>query len=211
MSNVIFNEMGEFALVGGTDDDYDNPVTFDQAWNHPDPIDREKWREAIRKEFRDMLNKGVWRYRKTKDVPKDRRLIGSKWVFKVKKNGVFRARLVALGYSQIAGIDHQDNYAPVIVDVTFKIIMVLALLNKWVCEIVDVETAFLYGDLEEEIFMKIPEGLNIYEEESKYGEDDCVVLIKTIYGLVQAARQFYKKLIDILTTEEMGFEKCFGD
>jgi hypothetical protein len=70
----------------------DEPRFFQEAWHHPDPIKREKWREAIRKEFRDMISRGVWRVRKRRDVPNTRKLIGSKWVFKVKKNGVYRAR-----------------------------------------------------------------------------------------------------------------------
>ena len=81
------------------------PQTFVQAWQHTDPIKQEKYREAVRKEFRDMLNKGVWRVQSRSTMPKDRKAIGTKWVFKEKKNGVFRARLVGLGYSQIPGVD----------------------------------------------------------------------------------------------------------
>ena len=55
---------------------------------------------------------------KKKDVPSNRRLIGNKWVFKRKKDGRFRARLVALGYSQIAGLDYDECHAPVVQDVT---------------------------------------------------------------------------------------------
>ena len=215
----MMEPMEDFAFVGGTDDDYRNPSTFQEAWHHPNEEDRRKWREAIRKEFRDMIAKRVWRNMKRRDVPSDRRLIGSKWVFKRKRNGVFRARLCALGYSQIPGIDHQDNFAPVITDVTFRVLMVMALVYSWHCEIVDVETAFLYGDLDEEIFMKIPEGLNEYLSETgddkvmsddTYGDDDCFILDKSMYGLVQAARQFYKKMIDVMT-KEMGFKKCLSD
>ena len=76
-----------------------------------------------------MIAKGVWRNMKRVDIPSDRRLIGFKWVFKVKENGVYRVRLVALEYSQIHGIDHQDNFAPVITDVTFRIVVLLMLFN----------------------------------------------------------------------------------
>ena len=119
--------MEDYAFVGRTDDDYVMPITFQDAWYHEDPEERKKWREAIRKEFRDMISKGVWRRIRTKSVPHDRRLIGSKWVFKRKRNGVNCARLCALGYSQIPGIDHQDNYALVIMNVIFRVIMALAL------------------------------------------------------------------------------------
>ena len=58
-----------------------------------------------------------------KDIPTGRRLIGCKWVFKIKRNGIFRARLVALGYSQIPGVDFTDNFAPVINDVTYCVVL----------------------------------------------------------------------------------------
>ena len=77
-------------------------------------------------------------------------------------------------------------------------------------EIVDIETAFLYGNLEEEIFMKQPQGLKYMENESNINNEDVLVLKQSIYGLVQAARQFFKKLRDVLI-EKMGFEKCLID
>ena len=83
---------------------YIEPKTFKEAWNHPDPMQRVKWREAIRKEFRDMVKRKVWRRVKKSSIPSNRRCVKSKWVFKIKRNGVFRARLVACGYSQIPGV-----------------------------------------------------------------------------------------------------------
>ena len=74
-------------------------------------------------------------------------------------------------------------------------------------ELIDIETAFLYGDLEEEIYMTIPEGLEHFEDVS---EDMCAKLQATIYGLVQAARQFWKKLIRT-AVEKMGFIKSRAD
>ena len=137
-------------------------------------------------------------------------------MFKVKGNNVYRARLVALGYSQISGLDHGDNFSPVVTKVTFRVALVMMLMNDWSSEIVDVETAFLYGDLDEEIFMKIPEGMKEFFEEKSdqntlsYDENDCLVLKKSIYGLVQAARQFFKKVSRILS-EELGFKTCLAD
>ena len=81
--------------------------------------------------------------------------------------------------------------------------MTLALNFNWKMEIVDVVTAFLYGDPEETIFMKIPVGLSKYTGKT-YDENDCVVLDKSIYGLVQAARQFYKKTAGCYD-KEIGF------
>ena len=89
-----------------------------------------------------MISRKVWRNVKAGDVPKNRRLIGSKWVFKVKKDRTFRAQLCAIGYSQIAGIDYTDKFAPVVNDVTFRLIVVLMMMNEWVADAVDIVTAF---------------------------------------------------------------------
>ena len=70
------------------------PQTFQETWWHEDLKAREKWRNAIRKEFKAMIDLVVWRYRKIQNVPEGRRLIGTKWVFNIKRNGIFRARLV---------------------------------------------------------------------------------------------------------------------
>ena len=124
---------------------------------------------------------------------------------------VYRARLVALGYSQIPGVDYTDNFAPVIQDITFRIICVMMIMYGWNAEIVDVETAFLYGDLEETIFMKVPDGYEIVNKDKKIDSSkQCMRLIKTIYGLTQAARQFFKKISAVLT-EKLNMKKCLAD
>jgi len=96
--NPTLDDMVEFILVGGTDDTYENPRTFQEAWNHPDEYKRKMWREAIWKEFRDMINnRKVWRHVKKNEIPDNKRLFGCKWVFKKKNNGVYRALLCAIG------------------------------------------------------------------------------------------------------------------
>ena len=105
---------------------------------------------------------------------------------KKKRNGVYRARLVGLGYSQIPGVDYKDNFFPVVTDTTFRCVSVIALLNEWNMEVVDTKTAFLYGVLGEEIYMKMQEGLESYMDTS-FGGDECLILDKAIYGLVQTA------------------------
>ena len=88
------------------------PSSFQEAWNHPDPEQRKKWRGAIRKEFSDMIKYQVWRKIQRNRVPPERRTIGSKWVFKIKRDGRFRARLCGLGYTQIPDVDFTENHAP---------------------------------------------------------------------------------------------------
>jgi len=133
---------------------------FDAAWNHPDKEQREKWRAAIKKEFHSMIKRRVWRIVKRSDMPEGKRCVKHKWVFLIKRNGIFRARLVACGYSQVPGVDHDEIYAPVVHDVTYRIVILCMMLYGLSAKIVDLETAFPHGDLEGiEIYMDCPDGL----------------------------------------------------
>ena len=85
--------------------DSDEPQSFQDAWWDPDLVARANWQEAIYLEFKKMLDMGVWRHVKRKDCPNDHRLVGCRWVFKVERNGVYHARLVAKGFCQIPCID----------------------------------------------------------------------------------------------------------
>ena len=130
------------------------PKTFQEAWHSPVEEERKNWQMAIRKEIKSMIDRGVWRKVDRKNIPNNRRLLGNKWVFKIKRDGTYRARLVALGYSQIPGVDYTDNFAPVAHDVSFRIALARMMVEKLDSLVMDVETAFLYRDIEEEIFMK---------------------------------------------------------
>ena len=77
-----------------------------------------------------MLDMGVWRHVKRRDCPQDHRLVGCRWVFKVKRNGVYHARLVAKGFNQIPGMDFTDNYSPVVNDVTFRVVVARMLIEN---------------------------------------------------------------------------------
>ena len=120
-------------------------------------------------------------------MPNGRKCIKNRWVFDVKRNGIFRPRLVACGYSQVPGVDFTESYAPVINDVTWRILLVAKMVLGLNAKIIDVETAFLHGDLEEEIYMESPDGLGHNKGE------DCVKLERSMYGLVQGARQYFTK------------------
>ena len=90
-----------------------------------------------------MLNMGVWRHVKRNDCPNDHRLVGCRWIFKVNKNGVYHARLVAKGFSQISGVDFIDNYSPVVNDVTFRVVVVRMIIEKLEGKVVDIDNALL--------------------------------------------------------------------
>ena len=179
------------------------------TWHYPVESERNNWRAAIRKKIRGMINRGVWRKTDRAKIPKNRRLIGNKWVFKVKRDGTYRARLVALGYSQIPGVDYTDNFAPVAHDVSFRIVLARMMVEKLDSLVMDVETAFLYGEIDEEVFMKSPVGMEEIDPESS--SEDYYQLLKGIYGLCQAARQFWKKFVSTVKQEPFGFQVSPAD
>ena len=99
-------------------------------------------------------------------------------------------------------MDFVANYAPVVHDTSYRVMLIVKILLRLTGMIVDVETAFLHGELEEDIFMDCPDGLG-EATGTEVDDTDCVKLLKFIYGLVQAARQWWKKLTKIL--RDMGF------
>jgi hypothetical protein len=83
-----------FAMFTGGADDFEEPSHYDNAWNNPDPAQQTKWRQAISKEFRDMETRKVWKIIKRSKIPEGRRCMKNRWVWKIKRDGTFRARLV---------------------------------------------------------------------------------------------------------------------
>ena len=118
--------------------------------------------------------------------------------------------MCALGYIQVPGVDSNANYSPVINDITFCILLVLILINNWYAEVIDIQTAFLCGKLEEEIYMKIPEGFFTFLEEQDDDEHfsmEALLLIQGIYRLVQSTRIWFFKLVHDLIYK-LFFEQC---
>ena len=156
-----------------------------------------------------MEKNHVWRVIKKNNVPENRRLLGAKWVFKVKKNGIFIARLVAQAFSQIPGVDHQESFSPVIYNTTFRIILVMQINYKWEAQNIDIEKAFLFGNLEQEIYLKIPDGYQKYASK-KISKNTNLFLVQAIYRLVLDAWQLYQKIVEVLE-KKMNFVQSMND
>ena len=105
-------------------------------------------------------------------------------------------------------MDFTDNYSPVVKVVTFRVMVARMVIENLKGKVVDIDNAFLNGDLEHEIYMKLPEGYDevISEDVDK---EHCLILQKAIYGLVQAAKQFWKKIVDKM--QEGGFQLSKAD
>ena len=199
----------EICLISAVTSGPTEPKAFQEAWHYPTEKERDNWRTAIRKEIRTMIERGVWRKTDRKKIPRNRRLIGNKWVFKIKRDGNYRARLVALGYSQTPGVDYTDIFSPDAHDVSFRIALPRLMLEKLDSVVMDVETAFLYGEIDEEIFIKLSVGTEEIDPGSS--SEDCYQLVKGIYGFCQAARQFWKKFVDTAKKESFGFHVSNAD
>ena len=174
-------------------------MNYNQVKNNPN---RKEWWKAMCTEFENIEKKNVWQIVEKSKVPENRQIIGNRWVFVKKDDGRFRARTVAKGYNQIPGKDFQENHAPVVNDTTFHFVLAWKVMYGLTSGQFDIETAFLYGDLDEEIWMEFPEGYDDYLEETQRITKDpktyCVKLNKALYGLVQAARQWWKKFKEIM-------------
>src|SRR5436189_933923 len=161
------------------------PLSCKQALSLPTA---KLWEKAMQEEMESMWTNQVW---DLVDLPTGRKAIGNKWVLKIKRNSDgsierYKARLVVKGYTQREGIDYEETFSPVVRFASLRAI--LAIVAKLDLELVqmDVKTAFLHGELDEEIFMDQPEGFRSEGQESKVCR-----LKRSIYGLKQSSRQWY--------------------
>ena len=132
------------------------------------------------------------------DRPSNKPVVKSKWVFKIKRDAegnvaCHRARLVAKGCSQTEGIDYFETFAPVVKHSSMRLLYALAAKHDSNIDHLDVCTAFLNGDLEEIIFMELPEGYDVKGKSSKVCK-----LRKAVYGPKQATRSWNKKAAEVL-------------
>lgn len=155
-------------------------------------VDSKEWLESMKEELESIERNQTW---ELTDLPQGRKAIGSKWVFKKKfdDNGKVvrrKARLVAQGFSQKYGIDYDEVFAPVARSTTFRMLMSVSGAKKYLVKQYDIKTAFLNGNLDEEIYLKPPPGSD--EKEKVYR------LKKSLYGLKQSARVWNQTLHESL-------------
>jgi hypothetical protein len=116
----------------------------------------------------------------------------------------FKARLVANGYSQQKGVDYEEIFSPVVRHTSIRAVLALVAHYDMALEQMDVNTAFLHGDLEEQIYMEQPEGF------SQPGQEHLVCkLKKSLYGLKQSPRQWYKRFDSYMI--KIGYRRCEYD
>ncbi|KAI9194591.1 hypothetical protein LWI28_007414 [Acer negundo] len=165
------------------------PSSYSEAAAHP------KWQEAMNSELQALQANGTW---SLVLLPAGKSPIGCRWVFKIKHRSDgsierYKARLVAKGFTQLEGVDYQDTFSPTAKIISVRCLLALAASNRWSIHQLDVNNAFLHGELSEEIYMSPPPGLQ------RQGENNLVCrLHKSLYGLKQASRQWFAKFSEAI-------------
>ncbi|GAU39942.1 hypothetical protein TSUD_149520 [Trifolium subterraneum] len=144
----------------------------------------EHWIQAMNSELEALARTGTW---KIVDLPPNFKPIGSKWVYKIKhkSDGTverYKARLVAKGYNQVEGLNFFDTFSPVAKLTSVRMLLAIASIKGWYLHQLDVNNAFLHGDLQEDVYMSIPDGVSCSKPH-------------------QASRKWYEKLTSLLVRE----------
>ena len=182
------------------------PRTYREAMLSPRS---KQWEMAIAAELQQLIKTGTFEW--VKKLPEGRRAIGSKLVFREKKDGEgelvkYKARAVVKGFSQVPGQDFEIGmtHAGVMKYATLRALLSLTAREDWELHQIDIVGAYLQGDLEEEIFAECPDGIKVEGKEGWYW-----LLKKPLYGLKQAGRQWKKKLDEAM--RNLGFQKSSAD
>ena len=179
--------------------DNDEPLTYAEAMMDPNS---EKWQSAMKSEIDSMNENQVWNL---VDLPDGHRTIECKWIYKKKIDmdgnvHIYKARLVAKGFRQVQGVDYEETFSPVVMLKSIRIILAIAAYFDYEIWQMDVKTAFLNGNLVEDVYMIQPEGF----VDPKNAGKVCK-LQKSIYGLKQASRSWNIRFDEVV--QEFGFTK----
>ena len=180
-------------------DSEDDPINYKEAL---EDVDIQEWQKAMDREMESMYSNSVW---SLVEAPKGVKPIGCKWIYKRKRGSdgkveTFKARLVAKGYTQKEGIDYEETFSPVAMLKSIRILLAVAASLDYEIWQMDVKTAFLNGNLNEDIYMQQPEGFK-----AKGKEHMVCKLQRSIYGLKQASRSWNIRFDQAITS--FGFEK----
>jgi hypothetical protein len=164
------------------------------------------WKNAMDSEYHALQKNKTWHL---VSPQQGRNIIDCKWVYKIKRKADgsldrYKARLVAKGFKQRYGIDYKDTFSPVVKSTTIRIILSITILEEWHLRQLDVQNAFLHGNLEEDVYMRQPLGY-----ENKNMPNYVCRLDKSLYGLKQAPRAWYSRLSTKLC--ELGFKASKAD
>jgi hypothetical protein len=157
-------------------------------------------------EYQAVIDNNTW---KLVDCPTSVKPIGCKWGYRIKYNqhgeiDKYKAQLVAKGFAQQEGIDYEETFAPTTKWNTIRSTLALTAQKGWKVHQMDVKSAFLNKDLQEDVYMQKPPGFEIVGQEHKVCK-----LIKALYWLKQAPRAWYTKMDEYL--RKVGFQRSESD
>ena len=180
----------------------DEPQSFKEAMSSPEAP---YWKEAINDEVESILQNHTW---ELVDLPPGSKPLGYKWIFKKKMKAdgsidKYKARLVIKGYNQNEGFDYFDTYSPVTRISSIRMLIAIAAIHNLEIHQMDVKTTFLNGDLDEEIYMEQSEGFIVPGQEKK-----VCLLVKSLYGLKQATKQWHEKFDSVMMTNGFKINEC---
>jgi len=193
---------GEFVcLVDGGQGNYSlNPISYAEAMLSNE---KKQWLKAMHEELESLKENETW---ELVTRPINAKVIQNRWVMRVKMSSDgsahFKARLVAKGYVQKQGIDYDETFSPVARYDTVRTLLAVAASNNMKLKQFDVKTAFLYGELEEEVYLEQPEGFDD-------GSGRVCRLKRSLYGLKQAPRCWNKRLITFM--KKAGLKNSTAD
>jgi hypothetical protein len=181
-------------------------LSMTEPKNFEEASQDDNWIRAMNEELDQIEKNNTW---ELVPRPEDKNVIGSKWVFKNKMNEkgqVVRnkARLVCKGYAQVEGQDFDETFAPVARLEAIRKFLAYSCHKNFKVYQMDVKSAFLNGDLEEEVYMEKPEGFSLTNN-----ANNVCKLKKSLYGLKQAPRAWYYRLDKFL--QDKGFKKGIVD
>jgi len=139
---------------------------------------KKKWLESCLEKLKSLKNRDVY---EIVDLPKGRKAVKNRWVFNIKPDGHYQSCLVAKGFSQVESIDFNKLFSLVVHYKTTRLLLAVAIFENLDIQSVDVKTAYLYGNLDEKIYMEQPEGFKLPGKENKVWR-----LHKALYSLKQA-------------------------
>ena len=188
-----------------TKEDVQEPKSYNEAVNSPRA---ENWRKAMQTEYNSLMDNNTWTL---VNEPEDQQVLPGKWVYKVKYGAdgqvdKLKARYVAKGYAQVEGLDFFDTYAPTCKPETFRILLATAAQKDLQLGQMDVKSAYLHSNIEEGIYLEQPQG---FVKKANSGQKLVCKLNKSIYGLKQAAKNWYEALTSLLLKE--GFKRSRND
>lgn len=185
--------------------DIGEPATFKQAMSSHESAE---WLKAANEEYQSILENKTW---ELVDLPAGRKALTGKWVFRKKLNldgsmAQVKARYVVHGYKQIEGIDFTETFSPVVRSTSVRTLLALAAEKNLMLHHMDVKTAFLNGYLEEEIYIRQPEGF-----EDPKNPDKVCLLKRPLYGLKQSAREWNNQIHIYIYLVKSGFVQSTAD